>query len=379
MYKDENGYPVLLSKFITDNNFLTSPTLDITTVLDHGVNFVAQNAYFRIPFIDVTNNGVIIVGSDIRHDTASDYTMTDTGIIRSLDGGSTWGSDQMLFLNNGIAAKSRKHNPSILIDKNTNRVFIFVFVIDSYTDEANTGLVLDPPIIWDFVYKYSDDDGATWSDEISLKALLTDLTANYYLSGSSTKGITLSDGTLIMPIYDGRQSNDLSEPGTDFQFRSGFIYSTDHGATWIKSTMVLAPTNECSVIDLQDGRLLLVCREYGNNKRIFITEDMGVSWTPYIGDKYLAGYVCQISTHRFISGSKSRSLICFPTDLEARSNGKIFITNYFRRFREFLLVESGIYNGYTCFAQNGDKLYMVLEKDGDILFYDLNDYVQYLI
>lgn len=374
---DESGRPIFWNKFIEDNNFLVSPTLDSKLIFTPGTNFTSVVGRFRIPYIEITNNGVIIAGTDVRYNTASDYTETDTGIRRSTDGGATWGPDVTLFANNGIDPKSRKHNGTILVDRTINRVFVFAFVIDNYTDEAITGLVLDPPLLWDLVYKYSDDDGATWSDEISLKALLTDATANCFLGGSSNKGITMQDGTIVLPIYDGRQSDNTTASGDDWQMRSGIIYSTDHGATWTKSNLVAAPLNECSCVEIEAGKLLLIARgigDYQHIKGIFETEDMGETWTAHVGNAVLKGFECQIGT-QYMANKK---LVSFPIDLTERKDLRIQMTKYFRKFKQFLRIDSEAVYGYSSMAYYNNKLYMIYEKWDGTRFIDLSDYVKYL-
>ena len=59
-----------------------------STYFRQDVDFRSQ--YFRIPFCDVTNNGVLIAGGDVRYAGATDFQQIDIGIARSVDFGQSW-------------------------------------------------------------------------------------------------------------------------------------------------------------------------------------------------------------------------------------------------------------------------------------------------
>lgn len=385
-FVQENGVPILdgngdlqfLTDFITANNFLTTPTLDITTVFENGVDFNPDLGHFRIPFIEVTNVGTIIIGTDIRHDSGSDYNTTDIGIKRSIDGGVTWSAGAKVLTNNGIDPKSRKNNGGILIDRSTGRIFIFGTAVDSHTEEAISGVVFDPLLLWDFVYTYSDDDGVTWSAEVSLKSLMTDPLANLMVSGSSCKGLTMADGTLVMPVYEGRQSTNTTETGDDWIVKAKLIYSTDHGSTWHLSTAnPLVPCSEHSILEYETGKLMLIGRAYVNTKYIYTTDDLGATWTAHTGNKSptLSGTPTEIGTH-FLN-SKTFLITCPENEVD-RSDITLFRSKHCRAFMPFLLIDTALTYGYTCIAQNGVNLYMIYEKTDNLYFVDLTDYYKYL-
>lgn len=384
MYKDINGYPVTINKFISDNNLLDAPVLDSQLLFECGVSFPdafpegIDESFFRIPFVETTNNGVIIVGSDIRYHTQNDFTKAHTGIKRSLDGGLTWEADQIIHTSNLIDTKSRKHNASTLVDRNTGRVFIFASVLDSYCENPGPiGEVFDPPALWDFVYKYSDDDGATWSEEISLKTTVYDALTNLTFPGTSTAGITLSDGTLVLSIYDGRQNENTDDTGDDWYMRTGLIYSTDHGDTWIKTNLIETYLNESAIVEFDSG-IVLIGRGNNDGKKLFYTNDLGISWSAYYGNKYIQSYVCETGMIKFVSGSEWRGIVSCPYNAIERSNGTIWLTKYWRKFKAFIQFEPNAFEGYSCLAQYDNHLYMVTEKTDGIWFYDLSEFTQYL-
>lgn len=349
---------------------------DKTVVFDRFVDFLPQNGRFRIPFLEITNNNVLIAGTDVRHNTFGDFTIVDIGIKRSTDWGATWLTEQIVHQNNGIdivGTGSRKNNGTILNDKNTGRVYIFAFVIDNYTDQPIGGVVIND-LLWDCVYKYSDDDGATWSSEISVKHLLSS-GSNAFLPGTSNKGIVMNNGTLVVPIYEARHSGNTSEAGADWIGRSGFVYSTDSGATWQKSTLIPAPTNECSLVESPNGTLNMFCRSYNSDRRHFYTTDIGINWQVGALDKENNGFVNQIGTHKI-----NNTLIWHSSmSATARENLQMFISKDFQNYTLFIdnIFPSGYY-GYSCSASKDDKFFLIYEVFTGTTLVNLSRFLNYI-
>lgn len=110
----------------------------------------------------------------------------------------------------------------------------------------------------DFRYVYSDDDGETWSTQVSLKHLW-DTDAYDYCIPSCTKGIQLTDGTLLVPSF----------------CKKGFVASTAKAYSlllikkpnedWYFSTVIGVDgrlhTDECAVVEgTTDNQIWLYCR-----------------------------------------------------------------------------------------------------------------------
>jgi len=365
----------LLTDFITANNFLVSPTMDKFAVYERLVDFMDDSAHFRIPFCEVDNDGVYITGTDVRHGTSADYTKTDSAIKLSNDG-VTFGAGAKVILNNGIDAKSRVGSNIILNDKNTGRVYIFSHSVDNHTEEALSGVVLND-LIWDFFYRYSDDNEVTWSNEVSLKSLLSETGANLVLPGGSNKGIVLANGTLVVPIYEARQSTNQLETGTDWQVRGGFIYSTNGGTTWQRSNLIEAPISECSVIEYGPNKIMLIGRAFVNTKYFYTTDDLGQTWTTATLNKTatLSGTPTQVGTHKL----NKTFLVTCPDNEVDRSDITLFISKKFRGFIPFLLIDTDVTYGYTCMCTDAGetKLFLIYEKANYTYWVDLTDYLKY--
>lgn len=157
----------------------------VSTYFTQNVDF--QSQYFRIPFCDITNNGVLIAGGDVRYAGPSDFQQIDIGIARSSDFGQSWSDKQIVLQHNNRCAHSRKMDATILVNRKTNRVFLFGHCVDSDLLWEDTS---DPAsIITDCVYKHSDDDGETWSSEFSLKPIWPKYAVTMFAGAS--KGITI--------------------------------------------------------------------------------------------------------------------------------------------------------------------------------------------
>ena len=77
--------------------------------------------------------------------------------------------------------------------------------------------------------------------------------------------------------------------------------------------MVGPDCNECQVVELQDGGLLLNIRSYRKDHRRLTarSKDSGLTWSDPVPDPALIEPVCQASLVRF-SGTRSRILFCNP-------------------------------------------------------------------
>ena len=79
---------------------------------------------------------------------------------------------------------------------------------------------------------------------------------------------------------------------------SGIMYSKDHGKTWEVSTMATAHVCEDQVAEIRPGVLMLNMRNYGNDDRhrkVYVTEDLGETWTEHVSSNVLQEPVCQAS------------------------------------------------------------------------------------
>ncbi|MCA9017697.1 MAG: exo-alpha-sialidase, partial [Planctomycetaceae bacterium] len=147
-------------------------------------------------------------------------------------------------------------------------------------------------------------------------------------------------------------------------------YSDDHGKTWQLSQPIGAKTNECAVVELADGRLLMNMRSYhGKNRRaIAFSDDGGATWTAETLDEALIEPVCQASLIR----------VRFP---ESGTPGVLLFSNPASKKREKMTVQLSEDDGKTWSAARlvtpGSAAYSCLAalSDGTIgLLYEWDGY-----
>ena len=155
---------------------------------------VTGNAGYRIPAICVTNDGTILVAGTHMTNAAGDYGDFSIDVGRKTSGG-TWTITNVVPFDNTRQNYGSVLNDEFLVDRNTGRIYLF------YGTEKQK-------VVWwevttadgDFRYVYSDNDGETWSSPVSLKSLWDTDTYEYCIP-SCTKGVTLTDGTFVVPCF----------------------------------------------------------------------------------------------------------------------------------------------------------------------------------
>ena len=86
------------------------------------------------------------------------------------------------------------------------------------------------------------------------------------------------------------------------QYYSHVIFSDDHGATWhLGGRTPEHQVNECDVVELMGGRLMLNMRNYQRSARTrqtAISDDGGMTWKDQKHDPVLIEPICEAAIHR---------------------------------------------------------------------------------
>ena len=258
---------------------------------------------FRIPAVIAGANGTLLAFCEGRRNGTSDNGDIDTVLRRSTDGGATWGPLQVV----ADVGRDMIGNPCPLLDRTTGRIWLpLTRKPGANSTEENKAGTGDGPM--ELFMCHSDDDGATWSVPRTVTAEVKRKDWTWYVAGPGC-GIQLADGRLIIPC-DHRVAGERDAKAS----RSHVIYSDDHGKTWQIGGAAEERTNECQVVELDDGTLLLNMRSHhGRNRRAVATStDRGATWSDLRFDDALIEPTCQASLIRLPGKGKTRLLFSNP-------------------------------------------------------------------
>ncbi len=241
---------------------------------------------FRIPGIAITPSGTLLAVYDMRYNSSRDLQEDiDIGLSRSTDGGQTWSQPTPIMDMGEFGGKPERENgcsdPNILVDSTTGEIFVSaVWTFGKPGTHQWSGRGSEPGFeigtTAQFMVVRSNDEGQTWSQPENWTRQLKQQ-AWWLFAPAPGNGITLSDGTLVMPT----QGRDAT--GLPF---SNLMFSTDHGNTWTVGQAARENTTECAVAELSDGSLMLNMRDNrnrswkgdNNGRAVAITDDRGQSW-----------------------------------------------------------------------------------------------------
>jgi hypothetical protein len=314
---------------------------------------------FRIPSLLVTPRGTILALCEGRRRGTGDSGDIDLVCRRSTDG-QTWSSLQTIWDD----GPNTCGNPCPVVDAATGSIWLLM--------TWNRGEDQEPAIIAQrskdtrrvFVTR-STDDGLTWSQprEITEQVKLTNWT--WYATGPGA-GIQIQHGPhrgrLVVPCdHIEAESRHLG---------SHVIYSDDHGQTWQLGGSAPCPeVNECEVVELSDGRLLLNMRNYDARtpaRQIAWSADGGQTWTGQRHDPELVEPVCQASLRRYSWPNNGRPGIILFSNPASRKRESMTVRASFDDGRSWpvrRLVEPGP-SAYSCLAVLPDGTVGLLYEAG---------------
>lgn len=269
---------------------------------------------YRIPTIILTKNGVVLVFCEGRRRSASDTGHIELLLRRSVDGGKTWDKQQLVWAD----GENVCGNPTPVVDDSTGDVLLLATwnLGSDHEKQIMDGTSKEPRRV--FVLR-SKDDGVTWSKARDITADVKRPHWRWYATGpvngiQTTRGP--NPGRLVIPANHSDHSVPKVHP-----YRSHVIYSDDHGETWKLGGIQEEMTNESTIAELADGRLLHNMRSYHkkNLRAISYSKDAGMTWSPVKLDETLIESVCQASLLRYSwpgPDSKSRLLFANPASLK---------------------------------------------------------------
>lgn len=201
--------------------------------------------YSRGPVVAISNNGNILAACQKMQIHSDKEGETDILLALSADGGKTY-QKTVLFKND--PKYGRLFNASFVIDRTgahgkKGRIYCFVFSIapSKLSYEVNKGESTT-------LYKYSDDNGITWSNMLILKT--PDQCPIF--GPSPANGVQLENGTLVIPAFITLKDHSL---------RTGIIFKVPSSNNWefnIIDTKQSKNDNESTILKYGDGNQVFI-------------------------------------------------------------------------------------------------------------------------
>lgn len=264
---------------------------------------------YRIPALITTPAGTLLAFCEGRRNSSSDTGDIDMLLKRSEDGGTTWSDQKTVWDDTGNTCG----NPCPVVDRDTGAIHLLM--------THNLGTDREPEIIeqtstgtrtvW---VTTSHDDGQSWSTPLENTDTTKQPDWTWYATGPGN-GIQLENGRLLIPC-------DHIEAVTK-RYYSHVIYSDDHGASWHLGGSTLHDlVNECCVVELSDGTVVLNMRNYDRKKttrQIAQSADGGLTWSAQTHDKTLIEPICQAALVRY-PDTDDRLIFSNPASRESRTD-----------------------------------------------------------
>lgn len=239
-----------------------------------------QDGYhtYRIPAVETAPDGSVLVFTEARkynrHDPGTHGNDIDLVYKRSMDAGKTW--SEMTVLDDP-GERWASCNPVTLLDRTTNRVWLFHNRTRPDRSSASARVGTDDSQAW---ARYSGDNGLTWSEPMDLTAIARDVEhwgSSFFGPGGAIQNAA---GRLIVPVSRTTGKGDGDDRSTPTTWTAFTIYSDDHGETWTRGRLVPSASSENQLVELADGNLLMDARQdEGPTRWIFLSSDAGQTWS----------------------------------------------------------------------------------------------------
>lgn len=274
---------------------------------------------YRIPALLTTDKGTLLAFCEGRKGSRSDSGDIDLLLKRSTDGGKTW-SDPQVVWDDG---PNTCGNPCPVQDRTTGTIWLLLTWNDGRDREhaIKTYESIDTRRV--FVAR-SDDDGQTWSKPTEITETTKRPAWGWYATGPGV-GIQLQrgprTGRLIVPC-----DYSHTRPDGKIGYGSHAIFSDDHGRSWQLGGPIGPDTNECQIVELVDGTLLMNMRNADRSKKtraIATSRDGGLTWSAVDHDPALVEPICQASFLRYTArphSDRNRLLFSNPGRKDRRAD-----------------------------------------------------------
>ena len=269
---------------------------------------------YRIPALAVTRDNTILAFCEGRKHHRGDFGDIALLVKRSTDGGATWSNQSVVWDDLG----NTSGNPAPVVDQASGAIHLLMTWNrgDDHERDIIAGSSQDTRRVY---VTSSADDGLSWSSPREITGDVKRADWTWYATGPG-HGIQIRagehSGRLVIPC-------DHIEAGTN-DYYSHVIYSDDNGASWNLGGRTPQPqVNECQVVEISGGRLLLNMRSYAPDARarqVALSADGGMTWTGQRTDPALVEPICQASIIAYPGEKRPTLLFANPASASERAN-----------------------------------------------------------
>ncbi len=322
---------------------------------------------YRIPALLTAADGSLLAFCEGRRESSGDAGAIDLLMKRSTDNGDTW-SDQQVIWSDG---ENTCGNPCPVLDKTTGRIHLLMThnLGSDHESAIKAKTAESTRTVW---ICHSDDHGLSWSAPREITESTKDPEWGWYATGPGI-GIQIqhgpSAGRLVVPC-DHSYTVEQADGSTHSEYGAHVIYSDDHGKTWQLGQTVRPKMNECQVVELTGGKLLLDMRSYrGQGCRAQSTSsDGGETWSKIVDAESLVSPVCQASILRARwPRNDAPGLILFSSPRHPKNRVNLTLLGSFDDAQKWAW-QQGLYSGpsaYCCLANLADDQIGCLAEVGE--------------
>lgn len=209
-------------------------------------------------FIELQDGSILYVYSRFRGSSDSDHAPAQLVGRYSKDNGKTWTRNDQVIVDN----EGHMNVMSSSLLRLNNKSIALIYLRKNSLDDCM------PKI------RISNDEGKTWSEP---KDIIQDTIGYFVLNNDRV--IQLKNGRLLAPVSLHKTA------GTKWSNKGALrcYYSDDQGISWKSGELVPSPdsiiTQEPGVVELKDGRVMMLIRASGGEQYRSYSSDNGVSWS----------------------------------------------------------------------------------------------------